>query len=76
MKYVFKFPQCLLRFYAAICSVAQDAVEAFSSVFIERKLKSNLSSTNLAYLVQLLEGKFLNDLVDVLYKVCRVRCYF
>lgn len=57
MKYVFKLPHYLLRLYAAMCSVAQEAVEAFSSAFIERKLKHSLSPPNLTYLVQLLEGK-------------------
>ncbi|XP_966626.3 sorting nexin-14 isoform X1 [Tribolium castaneum] len=55
LKYVFKLPHYLLRLYAAICSVAQEAVEAFSSAYIERRLKHSLSPSNLTYLVQLLE---------------------
>lgn len=48
----------------AICSVAQQAIESTFRLFIERKLKSLLSDSNLAYLIKLLEGVIFEGFVS------------
>lgn len=57
VKHIFKAPEVFLRFYAAICTVAQNLVDLISRLIISRKLKSGLTQSNLAYLIKLLESK-------------------
>lgn len=57
MKHILKIRHSVLRLFAAICSVAQQAVESMCRIYIDHKLKSSLSQTNLSDLIVLLEGK-------------------
>lgn len=56
VKHIFKVPNGILRLYAAVCSVGQHAVDSLARWYIEHKLRSSLSESNLAYLIILLEG--------------------
>lgn len=56
VKNIFRVPLGLLKVYVALCSVAQQLIDLFAKVLIEKKLKSGLSESNLAYLIGLLEG--------------------
>ncbi|XP_074032931.1 sorting nexin-14 isoform X2 [Leptinotarsa decemlineata] len=60
LKHVFKVHNGFLKIYASICSVAQHIVDTTSRIMIERTLKSNLSQSNLAYLIRLLEDVVFN----------------
>lgn len=53
---MFKVPHGVLKLYAAICSVGQQAVDSLLRLYIEYKLKNILTQSNLAHLVALLEG--------------------
>ncbi|KAF7270619.1 hypothetical protein GWI33_016415 [Rhynchophorus ferrugineus] len=55
-KNIFRIPLGLLKVYVALCSVAQQLIDLFAKILIEKKLKSGLSESNLAYLIGLLEG--------------------
>lgn len=59
VKYIFKVPSGVLKLYAAICSVGQQAVDSFARLYIEHKLKTSLCQSNLAYLIKLLEGTYI-----------------
>lgn len=56
VKYILKVPNGVLKLYAAICSVGQQAVDSLAHFYIEHKLKSALSHHNLAHIVNLLES--------------------
>ncbi|KAG5876709.1 hypothetical protein JTB14_038026 [Gonioctena quinquepunctata] len=56
LKHIFKIHDGFLKVYASVCSVAQHIFDMTSRILIERSLKSNLSQSNLAYLIGLLEG--------------------
>ncbi|CAG9818827.1 unnamed protein product [Phaedon cochleariae] len=64
LKHIFKIPNGILKLYASICSVAQYVVEMTSRLFIERTIKSNLSQSNLAHLIKLLEDIVFNPHVS------------
>ncbi|XP_030750868.1 sorting nexin-14-like isoform X2 [Sitophilus oryzae] len=55
-KNIFKVPIVFLKLYVAVCSVAQQLIDLFSKIIIEKKLKTALCQSNLAFLIGLLEG--------------------
>ncbi|XP_031347622.1 sorting nexin-14-like isoform X2 [Photinus pyralis] len=55
LKHIFKIRKGILKLFAAVCSVAQEAVEKLSRHYIDRKLRTSLSQSNLRDLVVLLE---------------------
>ncbi|KAK5642032.1 hypothetical protein RI129_008199 [Pyrocoelia pectoralis] len=56
LRHIFKIRKSILKLFAAICSVGQEAVEKISEFYIERKLRTSLSQSNLRDLVVLLEA--------------------
>lgn len=77
VKYILKVPNEVLRLYAAVCSVGQQAVDSLAHFYIERKLKAALSHQNLAYIVNLLESNILKVFHKRAPKQTVVsRCYF
>ncbi|KAK4877057.1 hypothetical protein RN001_009563 [Aquatica leii] len=55
MKHIFKIRNSVLRLFAAVCNVGQELVEKIIRLYIDRKLRSSLSQSNLRDLVVLLE---------------------
>ncbi|XP_028141747.1 sorting nexin-14 isoform X2 [Diabrotica virgifera virgifera] len=61
MKNIFKIPNGLLRLYASICSIAQQFVDLCARTIIEKKIKSSLNQSNLAYLIKQLEDVIFDE---------------
>lgn len=61
MKNVFKMPNGILRLYASICSIAQNFVDLSAKTVIDKKIKSSLNQSNLAYLIRQLEDVIFNE---------------
>lgn len=57
MKYILKVPHGILKLYAAVCSVGQQAVDSLAHFYVEHKLKAALSQHNLTQLINVLESK-------------------
>ncbi|XP_018573959.1 sorting nexin-14 isoform X2 [Anoplophora glabripennis] len=60
LKHIFTIPNGLLKIYVSLCCVAQQLVDFSCRLFIEHKLKSNLTHSNLAFLIRLLEDVIFN----------------
>ncbi|XP_072378466.1 sorting nexin-14-like isoform X1 [Diabrotica undecimpunctata] len=61
MKNIFKIPNGILRLYASICSIAQQFVDLCARTIIEKKIKSSLNQSNLAYLIKQLEDAIFEE---------------
>ncbi|XP_057664607.1 sorting nexin-14-like isoform X1 [Diorhabda carinulata] len=61
MKNVFKIPEGILRLYASVCGIAQNFVDLTAKTAIDKKIKSNLNQSNLAYLIRQLEDVVFNE---------------
>ncbi|XP_017774101.1 PREDICTED: sorting nexin-14-like isoform X2 [Nicrophorus vespilloides] len=55
LKHIFKVHTAILKLYVAVCSVGQQAIESMSRIFIDRKIKSALPQSTLAFLIKELE---------------------